>query len=72
MEVQDKALFLGRLRYPKYSTTSWQALLVSLIIILAMIGQYSLFRSGMTSVNNVIFADGSVSDNNQLLEMIYN
>lgn len=70
--IQDRSLCTDHLNYTNYVITTWFVLAVAVFIISTMVGQYVLFSSGLHSFNNVIFADGSVSDNNQLLEIIYN
>lgn len=47
-------------------------LIISILLVIEFFSLRKLFVVGFDSFNNVMFGDGAVSDNNQILEIMYN
>jgi hypothetical protein len=58
--------------YTNYWITTIIITVFAILLLGCVLYQYNLFAKGLKSFNDVIFADGALSDNNQLWEIVYN
>lgn len=68
LEMYAAKAALGRdISYPQLKLTTIILFIVTLLLSAIVVTQVKLYSSGLLSYNEVVFADGAVSDNMQLL-----
>ena len=65
--MQKNALHIKKVPYKGFYAVTVVISVIVLIIYSCIASQYIIYDRGLSSFNEVIFADGAVSDNNQLL-----